>query len=77
MEFLFNITAFYYSTPVFYKVSQISQTEYFAEPGDKTMRSFVLKKFSGTWVGEGGYTDFQALQIGEQIDRMCQNASKN
>jgi len=77
MQFLFNATAFYYNTPVFYRVSQINQNAYFAEPTDSTMRSFELKKFAGTWTAEGGYTDFQALQIGEQIDKLCQNALKN
>lgn len=74
MQFLFYVTAFYYNTPVFYKVSQINQCEYYAEPTDKNMRSFTLKKCTGIWISEGGYTEWQAAQIGEKIDKLNSDA---
>jgi hypothetical protein len=68
MEFLFNVTVFFYQTPVFYKVSKLNQSDYYAEPTDKTMRSFIFKKQAGTWISEGGFTEWQAIQIGEKIE---------
>jgi len=77
MQFLLNTIAFYYTIPVFYKISQINQYEYYAEPTDKNMKCFNLKKYAGIWIAEGGYTDWQASQIGEQIDKLTLNAIKN
>jgi hypothetical protein len=77
MQFLFNVIAFYHNTPVFYRISQNGLNEYFAEPSDNNMKSFTLKKFSGVWISEGGYTEWQAAQIGEKIDKMHLAAINN
>jgi hypothetical protein len=69
MKFLLTVTAFYYNTPVFYKIHQITESEFYAEPTDITMKSFKLRKQYGTWTSEGGYTHDQALQIGKEIDK--------
>jgi len=77
MQYLFNVTAFFHNTPVFYRISQISQYEYHAEPTDKEMKSFKFKKCLGTWMSEGGYTEWQALQIGVKIDKVNLYSIKN
>ncbi len=69
MKYLFDFTAFYYNTPVFYKIYKIGDNEYFAEPTDPNMRKFTLRKKFGYWVSEGGYTERHAVQIGETIDK--------
>jgi hypothetical protein len=70
MQFIFDFTAFYYNTPVFYKISKLGNQEYFAEPADKNMRPFTLKKQSGYWISESGYSHRHAIQIGETIDKL-------
>lgn len=72
-----NVTVVFYGTPVFYKVSKINESDYYAEPTDKSMRSFVLRKSAGTWISEGGSTEWQAAQIGEKIDRLLIQTGKN
>ncbi len=70
MQFLFNATAFFNNTPIFYKVSQIEQNVYYAESFNGQMKDFRLKKILGCWIAESEYTHDQAAQIGKQIDRL-------
>ncbi|MEJ7767203.1 MAG: hypothetical protein WKF89_05295 [Chitinophagaceae bacterium] len=76
MQFIFKVTALYYNKPISYRISQISQFEYYAEPAEKNMPPFTLKK-SVTWSSKGGHTEWQAAQIGEKIDRLYLQAIKN
>ena len=69
MQSLFNISAFYYSTPEFFRISQINEQEYFIQPKDRNMRSFKMRMDGKNWIAEGGYTEFQASQIGEIIEK--------
>ena len=69
MKAVLNCTVLYYNTPVFYKVSQIGENEYFAEAIDSTLISFKMKREQGTWYGEGETSHHLAAQIGKQIDR--------
>ncbi len=69
MKFLFQVTILFYSTPVFYQVFKIDEQMYSAIPTDKNMRSFKLKKESGHWISEGGYTQHIAEELGKEIDR--------
>lgn len=77
MQFIFKVTALYYNKPLIYNVSQISQFEYYAEPAEEQMAGFTLKKCSDIWVSKGGYTEWQAAQIGEKIDKLYLQAIKN
>lgn len=77
MIYLFNLTAFYNSNPVQYRISQIGPNEFFAESTDKKMERFTLKKCSGVWISKGGVIEFQAAQIGEKIDKVHLNAINN
>ena len=77
MQYIFKVTALYYNKPVFYKISQISQFEYYAEPVEEQMPPFTLKKCSDIWISKGGYTEWQAAQIGEKIDKLYMQAIKN
>ena len=70
MQFLMNVTVFFYGTPVFYKISKINESDFYAEPTDYNMRSIVLRKMADTWISEGGSTEWQARQIGEKIDKL-------
>ncbi|MEO5997685.1 MAG: hypothetical protein ABIN89_13175 [Chitinophagaceae bacterium] len=74
MQSLYSISTFYYSTPEFYRISQINKNEYYIEPKDRNIRRFKMKKYGNTWIAEGGYTEFQAAQIGEIIERSYRNA---
>ncbi len=67
---VFNCTVLYYNTPVFYKVSQIGDNEYFAEALDDKLISFRLNKKYGEWYGESETSHFLAAQIGKQIDKL-------
>ena len=69
MQSLYSISTFYYSTPEFYRISQINESEYYIEPKDRNLRSFKMTKYGKTWIAEGGYTEFQAAQIGEIIEK--------
>ena len=70
MKFLFEITAFSYNYPVFYRINQISQDEYQAESVQNTHKSFNLRRQNGHWVAEGTFTQHQAEQIGKEIDQV-------
>jgi hypothetical protein len=69
MKSVFICTVLYYNTPVFYKVSQLTDTEYFAQSIDDKLISFKMKKDYGTWYGEGETSHSLAAQIGKQIDK--------
>ena len=71
MQFVFDFTAFYYNTPIFYKISRVSNFEYVAEPADENMQPFTLKKQSGYWTTESGHWHRHAVQIGETIDKLA------
>lgn len=77
MQYIFKVSALYYNKPVFYKISQISQFEYYAEPVEEQLASFTLRKCSDVWVSKGGSTEWQAAQIGEKIDKLYLQAIKN
>lgn len=68
MQFLTTVTVFFHHTPVFYKISRMNDSDYLAEPTDKNMRSFVLRKNEGAWISEGGSSEWQGIQIGKEID---------
>lgn len=69
MNYLFNLTALYYNSPVQYRISQIGLNEYYAESMDAKVERFTLKKCSGVWISKGGVIELQAAQIGEKIDQ--------
>ncbi len=69
MKSVLNCTVLYYNTPVFYKVSQIGDNEYFAEAADNKMINFKLNKRYGEWFGESETSHYLAAQIGKQIDK--------
>ena len=77
MQYIFKVTALYYNKPIVYRISQISQFEYYAKPLEEAMAGFKLKKTSDTWISIGGYTEWQAAQIGEKIDKLYLQAIKN
>ncbi len=77
MFYLFNLTAYYYSNPVHYRISQIGPNEFYAESPDKNLERFTLKKCSGVWISKGGVMQLQAAQIGEKIDKIHLNAINN
>jgi hypothetical protein len=71
----FICTILLYNTPVFYKISQIDDNDYFAEPKDSKLQSFTLKKRYGEWFAESQTTHSLAVQIGKQIDKIISSAS--
>jgi hypothetical protein len=77
MQSLLNISAFYYSNPAFYRISRISEVEYYIEPKDRNIRSFTLRKRGSNWLAEGGYTDFHAAQLGEIIEKQYRGARRS
>ena len=68
MQFLVDIMVYYYNTPVFYKVSKISDSEYFAEPNDLSMSSFKLHRNRGSWASAGVPHQRQVLEVGKKLD---------
>ena len=73
MQFLVDIIVYYYNTPVFYKVSRISDNEYFAEPHDHSMSSFILQKNTGTWTSAGFPHKRQVKEVGKRLDLFLGN----
>ena len=69
MKFLFETTAFSYNNPVFYRISELSDNEYLAEPIEQCWKAFKLHKQGGHWIAEGSSSQHHADQIGMQIDR--------
>ena len=69
MKFLFETTAFSYNNPVFYRISEISENEYLAEPIEQNRKPFRLHKQSGHWIAEGSSSQHHAEQIGMDIDK--------
>jgi hypothetical protein len=70
MRFYFNFTVLFYNTPVYYKVSHISNNEYYAEPKDSHLVSFKFMKKRGQWYTDSVNTRVQARQIGYQLDQL-------
>ncbi|MEO6000923.1 MAG: hypothetical protein ABIN89_29020 [Chitinophagaceae bacterium] len=66
----FNCTLIYYNTPVFFKVSQLGDNDYFAESLDSKLANFTLKKRHGEWFADSETTHSLAVQIGKQIDKL-------
>ncbi len=69
MKPVFNCTVVFYNTPVFFKVTQLDDNEYLAEPVDNELQAFRFKKKYGEWYAEGQTTHALAIQIGNLIDR--------
>ena len=76
MNPVFKCTVLYYNTPVFYKVSQISSDEYFAEALEGNQINFKLFKRYGEWYGESETSHFLAAQIGKQIDKSISSSTE-
>ena len=72
MKFLFKTLIFAYNTPVYYKIHQIGNNEYHAEPLEENRRPFNFRKDNenNVWIAEGNYSQHQAEQLGEKIDRI-------
>jgi hypothetical protein len=49
--------------------------QYHAEPLEENRRPFNFRKDNNTWIAEGNYSQHQAEQLGEKIDRIKLSAN--
>jgi hypothetical protein len=74
MQFLVDIMVYYYKTPVLYKVSRISDNEYFAEPNDHSLGSFKLLKVRTGWTSEGVLYVRQVKEVSKRLEMFLDNS---
>ena len=70
VKFLFKTIVFAYNSPIYYKVHQVGNNEYHAEPLEETRKPFNFRKHDETWIAEGNSSQHHAQQLGEKIDRI-------
>ena len=70
MKFLFKTIVFAYNSPIYYRVHQINNNEYHAEPMEENRKAFNFRKHDQTWIAEGNSSQHHAQQLGEKIDRI-------